>query len=325
LGYAAFDGGPPSRTIYVPAQSLNFYQSETNWAAYADYMVGINTNPYTPISDRFFCAGVATVDAFKGDQLAFTAKTLTESSLTIGTSNEEVRGGQGAGLLGRYYHTSTFELTLTDALFNLEYIRASVGADYIEAAADVLMTEQLKGTGKVSATALTLSKPAVPGFADCADGQTVVWYKKASDDVFQSKFVAAGATTVEGSFDANATYCVKYFYTNNTASKITIKSDYIPDTYRLVLKENLYAAGENNTSKTKIGHVEIIIPRFQLDGSQDLTMSMSGAATTSLKGSALVAEDCDSCDANGYYAEMCQIIDGDVWTNGLLGINVDNG
>ena len=60
--------------------------------------------------------GVANVSAFDAhNKLAFTANTLTESSLTIGLSAEDVRGGTGAGLLGRYFHTSTFELTLTDA------------------------------------------------------------------------------------------------------------------------------------------------------------------------------------------------------------------
>ena len=185
------------------------------------------------------------------------------------------------------------------------------------------MTEQITVTG----SSLTLSKAAVPGFKGCSEGgNAIVWYKKVSDEEFkQGTANGTAVTPAEGDTITAGTYCVKYFYNNNAASKLTIKSDYIPDTYRLVVKENLYAAGENNTSKTKIGHVEIIIPRFQLDGSQDLTMSMSGAATTSLKGSALVAEDCDSCDGDGYYAEMIEIIDGANWIDGIKGIAVDGG
>jgi hypothetical protein len=185
------------------------------------------------------------------------------------------------------------------------------------------MTEQITVTGST----LTLSKPAVAGFKGCSEGgNAIVWYKKVSDEEFKQG--TANGTTVTPAADDTitaGTYCVKYFYNNNAASKLTIKSDYIPDTYRLVVKENLYAAGENNTSKTKIGHVEIIIPRFQLDGSQDLTMSMTGAATTSLKGSALVAEDCDSCEGDGYYAEMVEILDGANWTDGIKDIAVDGG
>ena len=60
---------------------------------------------------RLIMAGVATVDMFDGDNLFGTATTLTESSLNIGISAEDVRGGEGAGLLGRYFHTSTLELT----------------------------------------------------------------------------------------------------------------------------------------------------------------------------------------------------------------------
>ena len=72
---------------------------------------------------RLIMAGVATVDMFDGDKLFGSATTLTESSLNIGISAEDVRGGEGAGLLGRYFHTSTFELTLTDALFIIKRLK----------------------------------------------------------------------------------------------------------------------------------------------------------------------------------------------------------
>ena len=262
---------------------------------------------------RLIMAGVATVDMFDGDKLFGSATTLTESSLNIGISAEDVRGGEGAGLLGRYFHTSTFELTLTDALFNMEYIAKSVGAE-VQAGADVMMNEQLT----TDATTLTLSKTPVP--MGCGD--TYVWYRGVNDEAWTAAKPVQKAITVP----AAGTYCVKYFYKNAAASKIRIASDYVPATLRLVLKENLYAAGETNNSQTKVGYVLINIPRFQLDGSQELSMSMTGASTTSLKGMALISDGCNAgCEGAGYYADMIQVLDAASWTDGIIALAVDGG
>ena len=263
---------------------------------------------------RLIMAGVATVDMFDGDNLFGSATTLTESSLNIGISAEDVRGGEGAGLLGRYFHTSTFELTLTDALFNLDYIAKSVGAE-VQAGADVMANEELTAGADKK---ITLSKSAKP--LGC--GETMAWYKSPADEKWTAAAVVGNAIEVP----AAGKYCVKYFYTNAAASKIRLAADYVPATLRLVLKENLYAAGETNNSQTKVGYVLINIPRFQLDGSQELSMSMTGASTTSLKGMALISDGCESgCEGAGYYADMIQVLDAAVWYDGIIALAVDGG
>lgn len=266
---------------------------------------------------RLIMAGVATVDMFDGDKLFGSATTLTESSLNIGISAEDIRGGEGAGMLGRYFHTSTFELTLTDALFNLDYIAASVGAN-VDTGADVMANEEHEVTG----TTITLNKLAVPF---CADGDINAWFKSPAADEWTLAPVS-GTDTHTITVPAAGKYCVKYFYKNDAASKIRIKSDYVPKTLRLVLKENLYAAGETNSNTTKVGYILINIPRFQLDGSQELSMSMTGASTTSLKGMALISDGCSAgCDGAGYYADMIQVLEGAQWFDGIMGIAVDGG
>ena len=56
-------------------------------------------------------------------------------------------------------------------------------------------------------------------------------------------------------------------------------------------------------------------------------MSMTGASTTSLKGSALVAEACGdaNCDGTGYYADMIQVLDGADWTSDIIALAVEGG
>ena len=42
------------------------------------------------------------------------AKTLTENTFNFGISSEEIRGGQGNALWGKYFHDSSMNVTLTD-------------------------------------------------------------------------------------------------------------------------------------------------------------------------------------------------------------------
>lgn len=42
------------------------------------------------------------------------AKTLTESTFNFSISAEEIRGGQGNALFGKYFHDSSLAITLTD-------------------------------------------------------------------------------------------------------------------------------------------------------------------------------------------------------------------
>src|SRR5574343_1001851 len=76
-----------------------------------------------------FLAGVATVDFFYGQELFSTAKTLVDSSVSLNVSLEEIRAGQGAKLYGKYAHSSVMDITLTDAMFRLEYIAKNVGGE----------------------------------------------------------------------------------------------------------------------------------------------------------------------------------------------------
>ena len=57
-------------------------------------------------------------------EVAFVAKTLTDSGLNISTSKDEIRGGQGAPVQFVFCHDSTVEITLTDILWKPEYVTA---------------------------------------------------------------------------------------------------------------------------------------------------------------------------------------------------------
>lgn len=274
---------------------------------------------------RIYMAGVATADMFAGKDLFATAKTLTESSISISTSSEDIRGGEGAALLGKYYHTSAFDLTLTDALFSLDYLAKSVGAN-IEAGSDISMEDEATCT---TAGEITLKKVPVK-FTDCTD--IYVYVKEAKEDAEYASYKvdatnAAAKKVVDDDFKVGVKYCVKYFYNSSSAREIVVRSNYVPATFHVVLKVNLYTAGKSDANATKAGYLLIDIPRFQLDGSQDLSMSMTGASTTSLKGSALATEGCVSgnCNSDNYYATITEVLTDSNWAEDAVALAVDGG
>lgn len=49
-----------------------------------------------------FLGGVMDAYVYQGDQLLFVSKALTDSSINIGVTAEEIRAGQGNKLIGYY-------------------------------------------------------------------------------------------------------------------------------------------------------------------------------------------------------------------------------
>ena len=249
----------------------------------------------------YFMAGVANAEIFKGKDLFATAKTLTDSSITIGVTGEDIKAGQGAMLYGKYFHSATMGLKMTDAMFRLEYIAANVGSE-IELGGDVFYEEELTAKAGV----LKLSKIAKP-----VNGGTKVYayVKKVTDTYYTTYEVNSSDNTVKlADVSDTGKYCVKYLYTNEAARKITINANFTPDTLSVYLTAPLFAGDASDPSTgTKVGSVTIKVPRFLLSGSQDITMSMTGAASTAFEGSAL-ASNPEGCEGNAIYAEIIEVI-----------------
>ena len=261
-----------------------------------------------------FLAGVGNAEILKNGELFATAKTLTDSSITIGVSAEDIRAGQGAKLYGKYFHTSTFDLKMTDAMFKMEYIAANVGAE-LEWGGDVFRDEEIVIE---EGDALKVSGTPVPF---TAGGKVYIYAKLVTEDAYKTyEYKATGVEDLKA-----GTYCVKYLYTNDNARKLVVKANFTPDTLSVMLTSNLYAGDDKNPATgTKIGTVTIKVPRFLLAGSQELSMNMTGASTTPFEGSAL-ASNAEGCDGEGIYAEIIEIIEGRKWTESVTSIVVDNG
>lgn len=266
----------------------------------------------------YFLAGVANAEIFKGSNLFATAKTLIDSSISIGVSAEDIRAGQGAGLVGKYFHSSTFGLKLSDAMFRLEYIAANVGAE-ITLGGDVFVDEEL--TASVGGV-LTLGRTCVPMKTG---GAKFAYIKLASDrtGTYETKTVGVGVNTVTG-VTASAVYCVKYLYTNSAARKIEVSANFIPGTLSVYLTASLFSGDASNVSSgTKVGTVTIKIERFILSGTNEIAMSMTGSSKTSFEGSALAAGGA-GCEGGAIYAEIIEVIDGARWFTDAKGLIIED-
>ena len=138
-----------------------------------------------------------------------------------------------------------------------------------------------------------------------------MWYSLAgSDDWTKITFDGKNAT-VQG-LPAETTVCVKYMKADATAEEFIVSSAFIPSQCYALLTLPLFKSGtdaQSYSSSSKVGEVQVEIPTFLFDGAQELSLTSSGVATTSLSGSALATfTGNEGCDADGYYAKLKQII-----------------
>ena len=263
-----------------------------------------------------YTAGPARALIFYGQNLIAVGNT----GITMDLSNEEVRGGPGNLLYGKYFHDSSMNIEIEDVMFNLNYIAASLGVDIEQGGLSVYESakagEQIKTDGQI-----TLANQAV-----AFEGSIIGWYKKPSDASWSVGTISGGVMTIPGA-KTGESYCVKYFYQNPDAKMITIKAQYVPKVLHIVLLNDLYSGDVANvaSSSSKYGRLITDVPQYQLDGSQDIAWSATSTATISLSGSALAYESGESCEEDPVYGTMTQEIFGAKWQDEVVALAVENG
>lgn len=256
---------------------------------------------------KFILAGVGTVQLFdpSNGELIVSSKTLTESGVTFSISEEEIRGGLANAKLGSYFHDSAMKLKLTDALFNLQYLALTTGST-ITMGTDVMTQEQVTLT---VANKVTVSQTP----QDFAGLGTIGWISESGKDSWSKIEFDADTKTANVDFAKGSTVCVKYIKNDASSELFTVNSDFIPSQCYALLTLPLFKAGTENvttyTSSSKVGEVQVEIPNFivGVEG-QELSLTASGSATTSLSGSACVTfTGNEGCNDSGYYAKLKQI------------------
>ena len=268
---------------------------------------------------NIFAAGSATALLFRGSNLIGIAKTLTDSSLDASISAEEIRAASGNLLFGKYFHTSNLNVTLTNAMFDMNYMAIALGTNVNSGGTCLQEESAIVGAGGNS---VTLTKTPV-----AFNGNIIGYYKLPTADTWSIGAVVGNTMSVLG-VSAGAEVCVKYFYHDPNATNFIAKAQYVPGILHVILLVDLFrgsGSGEVDMSSPKAGRLIIDIPQLQLDGNQNLALTSGGAATTSLTGSALAVEDYTSCSSDPFYGTFTQQLYDTVWQDEVYALAVENG
>lgn len=259
---------------------------------------------------NYFIGGVGRVQAFvnteAGLQHYFDARTLTDSAISISTSAEEIRGGEGAQLLGKFFHTSVFNLNMTDALFDLKYLAAQVGAEIENGEAKHFVTKELTAAAGVVTIPDEVAE-VIEASKWCADAASnkIAWVKNC-DGGYDTYTVSTTNTITLADTQYAGTVCVTYPI-DKAGRQIVVNAMYYPKEFIVHLTAKLFAGDACKPSTgSAIGEIVIEIPRFQLDGAVDLSLNMSSPATMALNGSAY-ANTC-GCDDKPWYAKITEVM-----------------
>lgn len=266
---------------------------------------------------KYFLGSVGSAEAFRmingQPKMAFVAKTLTDSSISVTITKDELRGGTGAPVVTNFFHDPAVAITLTDILFKEGYVEAQLGTNF-KANASAYQSETIKAK---EAGKLELSKTPVDlGVLKCSDSASTIiaWYSEEGKDDYKAVSIstsdANSKTLSDSGIQADKFYCVRYLANDSNALEAIVKSDMIPHELALVITVPIFAGDACAASKgSKAGTLTFEVPRFQLDGGQEFTFNMSSNATMSLNGTAMVMTE--GCDANsGKLFRMIEVIEG---------------
>lgn len=278
---------------------------------------------------KLFLGSTGTAEAFRLNpetkklDLLFVTKTLTESSVNISITKDDLRAGTGAPVVASFYHDAAVEIKLTDVMFKPEYVEAQLGTRF-EVSDGSYQSEKI--TIDKSANQVTLKK--APLALNIGGGVTseVVWYTEAGSDnwrSFEGTFeVATGSLPGDETFTGGE-YCFRYYAQDDKAHAAEITSNIIPEELYLVITAPLFAGDANSASSgKKAGTIQYEIPRFRLNGGQEFAMAMSSNQTISLSGSALAFDE--GCDEDGgKLLRIIEVFSREKWTDNVKDLMID--
>ena len=251
--------------------------------------------------ENYFLGSVGKVEAFLEHsdgtrELAFVSKTLTDSGINTSITADDIRAGQGAPIVTRFYHDPSVEITLTDVMFKRAYIEAQLGAKFNEEKDGAAGANAFQSEGPIACTSdekkLTLSKAPLPfDTVGCVESaEPIVWYTKEGENDWKIATEVNGLE-ITGEFERGSKYCVRYLAYDVNSYVAKIYSDIVPQELHLIITVPLYAGDSCAPSQGhSAGEVQFDVPRFRLNGSQDFAAAMSSNQTMSLAGSAMASQ-----------------------------------
>lgn len=207
--------------------------------------------------------------------------------------------------------------TITDALFNLQYLALNVGGN-ITIGGSSLVIESVTTT--VTNQITIAGTPVAFGTAGTVGFYTI----EGQEDYKSISFV--GKTANVSNLPIGSKVCVTYNTNDDAMQTFTVPSAIIPSEVHLEMTYPLFAGGITNqtlSTSSQVGELIVDIPRFQLSGSTTLSMTASGVSNSSLSGQALASYTTANCSDMGMYGTVKMKIYGKNWSEDLESMAVD--
>lgn len=139
----------------------------------------------------------------------------------------------------KYFHSSSFDLNLTDATFDLNYLALNVGG-HITVGGDAITQESITiGAGG----AITITNDPV----DFAGNGTIGWVSVAGSSQWEKVTFVGRSATLTGATEG-AMACVRYFSYNANMREFIVPSAIIPSEVYAILTAPLFSADSENVS-----------------------------------------------------------------------------
>ena len=201
------------------------------------------------------------------DALITLAKTQTNQAFTIASESQEINGGYMNPVLLKYSTSTTCDLELTDAQFNVAFIATKLGTEISEGTSDFRTSETLK--------VLTGNKVILNGIPSTTE--VVV------TNEYQRQVVTIAPGTVEIPIDKGFEVGteVRVDYDVKTASfNFDIPSEAVPKNVKIVLH------GKARTKSNDIVRVKFVFSNCSLELGNEFSVAADGSAETSFNASA---------------------------------------
>lgn len=233
---------------------------------------------------KYFLVSVANVvgrDPETGNGL-FYGTTNASTAVSLSMTEAEIRGGINNVIQGIYYHDKTLECTIEKVTFSKAFLPLNVGSDILPSQnVKVLQTECLtldgNGNGELAKTPVGV----VNVFVDEDTVQTVNASALSSGryGISVSGYAGQMVTAIYEAYEA--------------VDVLTIETTTPPKVVDLTL---LIQVRDENMNLAYV--LQYNIPKFQVSGNYELSLSADGVSNESLSGKALnvKAEDCATGD-----------------------------
>ena len=185
----------------------------------------------------------------------------------------------------------------------------TIGGDVISMEKNIAIADD--GTGTITGTPVDFG-----GFG------LIGWISEPNKNDWQKVIFTGQKFT--SSLDASIkNVTVKYASSNSASRQLKISSNIIPKTVHAVMRAQLFAAQDsgNKADSTKIGEIQIDIPRFEFDGNETISMTSNGNAKASLNGTAL-SVDSDTIEDEAYFGTFKEVLDSANWYDYVSDLSV---